>query len=749
MTELRRQASEGSALIKAAYGERTLPDEAVSEALRAHAEAVAAAAGLGAEAAKALVAAMTARRISPLLTPDCADGAIAAAQACAPQAVSARIEALLADRAAHRLAGILERLAEAVDGDDARTAAEAAQALGLSVDHLAELGGPSALKAAARGAKARDWDRLIRIEAGEETALLGLAEPMAAWLSAGGAVQIEQTVQSDAPVLVVVLDGPRLTAPLLDALTELSGAGITIRVAGLADAALRAGLAFGDAEATAFMTRALSGLKGLPTLQLAPVEPAVTAWLGCASSGSGPIETAVSEDALSDAARAGLAASGLDEDALADLAAIPGGRPALTALPGFDRARLKGRGLTDAAIDRIETAVGDGLSLASAFTRWVIGDDVIRNRLKLSPEACETDGRGLLKAIGVGQSDIARAEAALDAPSAAFAEALKDPQFRLLRGRAEIAPDVQIETAAALSGATGAPASLALSLTKAQDAGRLAALAHASGVGVRLSFAGGGEPDVRWREALAHKPAQKIAPQPLILAEPDAAPTRRRLPDRRKGYIQKAVVGGHKVYLHTGEFDDGDLGEIFIDMHKEGAAFRSLMNNFASAISIGLQYGVPLDEFVDAFVFTRFEPSGEVKGNDRITRATSILDYIFRELAVSYLDREDLAEIDAAHAGSDGLGRGEKDGARVPPPSPAQLISKGCSRGHLPDNIGVLNARKAPPDAGEARAPDPIDYLGEACGQCGHFTVRTHGAGTVCDACGARSTGPAPSVQEN
>src|SRR5262249_36602858 len=107
--------------------------------------------------------------------------------------------------------------------------------------------------------------------------------------------------------------------------------------------------------------------------------------------------------------------------------------------------------------------------------------------------------------------------------------------------------------------------------------------------------------------------------------------SRRKLPDRRKGYIQKASVGGHKVYLHTGEYEDGELGEIFLDMHKEGAAFRSLMNNFAVAISIGLQYGVPLEEFVDAFVFTRFEPAGEVAGNEAIRSATSILYYIFRE----------------------------------------------------------------------------------------------------------------------
>jgi len=118
---------------------------------------------------------------------------------------------------------------------------------------------------------------------------------------------------------------------------------------------------------------------------------------------------------------------------------------------------------------------------------------------------------------------------------------------------------------------------------------------------------------------------------------------RLKLPDRRKGYIQKVTIGNHKIYLHTGEYDDGKVGEIFIDMNKEGELVKSLMNNFAIAISLGLQYGVPLEEFVDAFIETKFEPSGKIGGNDRILSASSILDYIFRELAISYLGREDLA----------------------------------------------------------------------------------------------------------
>ena len=130
---------------------------------------------------------------------------------------------------------------------------------------------------------------------------------------------------------------------------------------------------------------------------------------------------------------------------------------------------------------------------------------------------------------------------------------------------------------------------------------------------------------------------------------------RSKMPDRRKGYIRKTTIGDHKIYLHTGEYNDGKVGEIFIDMNKEGELVKALMNNFAIAISLGLQYGVPLDEFVDAFIETKFEPSGEIHGNDRILNASSILDYIFRELAISYLGREDLAHTPSISKSSDGV----------------------------------------------------------------------------------------------
>ena len=193
---------------------------------------------------------------------------------------------------------------------------------------------------------------------------------------------------------------------------------------------------------------------------------------------------------------------------------------------------------------------------------------------------------------------------------------------------------------------------------------------------------------------------------------------RRRLPDRRKGYIQKAQVGGHKVYLHTGEYADGELGEIFIDMHKEGAAFRSLMNNFAIAVSIGLQYGVPLEEFVDAFVFTRFDPAGEVIGNDRIGQATSILDYVFRELGVSYLARADLAQAPAEDFSPNSVGEPE-------PAALSHLVSKGFARGVSPDNLVVL--------------PLPSHRRAEVCARCGDVAVVRKGLSMICETCGTRA----------
>jgi ribonucleoside-diphosphate reductase alpha chain len=204
---------------------------------------------------------------------------------------------------------------------------------------------------------------------------------------------------------------------------------------------------------------------------------------------------------------------------------------------------------------------------------------------------------------------------------------------------------------------------------------------------------------------------------------------REKLPGRRKGYTQKASVGGHKVYLRTGEYDDGRLGEIFIDMHKEGAAFRSLMNNFAIAISLGLQYGVPLEEYVDAFTFTRFEPSGPVQGNDTIKYATSILDYVFRELAVSYLDRFDLAHVDPSQAGFDALGKGVEEG-KPATATATKFMSRGLTRSRndrlvvMSGGTGAERGAAGSTDARAASGPSPGE--GQGGGSSGGSTARSN-----------------------
>jgi ribonucleoside-diphosphate reductase alpha chain len=250
---------------------------------------------------------------------------------------------------------------------------------------------------------------------------------------------------------------------------------------------------------------------------------------------------------------------------------------------------------------------------------------------------------------------------------------------------------------------------------------------------------------------------------------------RERLPQRRKGYTQKAIVGGHKVYLRTGEYADGRVGEIFVDMHKEGAAFRSLMNNFAIAISIGLQYGVPLEEFVEAYTFTRFEPSGLVEGNDAIKMSTSVLDYIFRELAISYLGRNDLSHVEQGDLRPDSVGRGlVEDGLPVGGSEAAQEAAAEVSRiaasgaGYTRSNLYVLNGRAAGNVAIAeeviAAAAQPIGltdgpavasahiaqaavvgvasgsafkgFEGDACPECGNFTMVRNGTCLKCTTCG-------------
>jgi ribonucleoside-diphosphate reductase alpha chain len=221
---------------------------------------------------------------------------------------------------------------------------------------------------------------------------------------------------------------------------------------------------------------------------------------------------------------------------------------------------------------------------------------------------------------------------------------------------------------------------------------------------------------------------------------------RRRLPDRRAGYTQKARIGGHKIYLRTGEYEDGTLGEIFLDMHKEGAAFRSMTNCFAIAVSLGLQHGVPLEEFLEAFQFVRFEPNGMVQGNPHIKMSTSIIDYIFRELAITYLGRHDLAQVSPEDLRGDALHR-EPDGGSAPPPRKGKAFETPRS-GHLnpvaenghtngPGPNGSTATKTATAD--KVRLARLKGYEGDPCSECGQLTLVRSGACCKCDSCGATS----------
>jgi ribonucleoside-diphosphate reductase alpha chain len=253
---------------------------------------------------------------------------------------------------------------------------------------------------------------------------------------------------------------------------------------------------------------------------------------------------------------------------------------------------------------------------------------------------------------------------------------------------------------------------------------------------------------------------------------------RRKLPQRRAGYTQKAIVGGHKIYLRTGEYEDGSLGEIFLDMHKEGAAFRSLMNCFAIAISLGLQHGVPLDEFADAFVFTRFEPNGIVQGHDRIKLVTSVIDYVFRELAISYLNRTDLVQVQPEDLRHTTMGKGSPDFTEEEVVSettyesePPQKVedrhlhppSRGMDRdewhpgngGNGGNGGGSATHNPGPSARAVATAPATSQqtrelrlriaearlkgYEGDPCGACASFTLVRNGTCLKCVSCGATS----------
>ncbi len=385
---------------------------------------------------------------------------------------------------------------------------------------------------------------------------------------------------------------------------------------------------------------------------------------------------------INQAVPSALRALGYPEHQIAEIEAYAVGHGSMGQAPGINPTTLRAKGFSDEKIDAVEKGLKSAFDIKFVFNRWTLGDDFLTRTLKVPAEKLSDPKFELLPFLGFAATEIDAANehicGAMTLEGAPFLKVEHYPVFDCAnpcgrKGRRYLSAESHIRMMAAaqpfISGAISKTINMPNDAT-VEDckaayhlSWRLALKANAlyrdgSKLSQPLNSALIGDDDEDAADALAALPpaartaqvAEKIVER--VVERVERLRSREKLPARRKGYTQKATVGGHKVYLRTGEYEDGRVGEIFIDMHKEGATFRSLMNNFAIAISLGLQYGVPLEEYVEAFTFTRFEPAGFVQGNDAIKNATSLLDYVFRELAVSYLSRSDLAHVDGDISGT-------------------------------------------------------------------------------------------------
>jgi ribonucleoside-diphosphate reductase alpha chain len=526
---------------------------------------------------------------------------------------------------------------------------------------------------------------------------------------------------------------------------------------------------------------------------------------------------------------------GYGDNEIAEIVAYAVGHGTLAEAPAINHDTLKAKGFTDEAIEKVEKALPTAFDVKFVFNKWTLGIDFLRE-LGIAPADLAAPNFDLLTHLDFTKREIEAANihvcGAMTVEGAPHLKPEHYPVFDCANpcgrtGKRFLSVDSHIRMLAAAQPFISGAISKTINMPNdASVADCKAAYIQSWKLGLKANalYRDGSKlsqplqsqliadededddaqdnvlaafldkPAAARATGLAEKIVEKVVERIVVMRE------RERMPDRRKGYTQKAVVGGHKVYLRTGEYDDGRLGEIFIDMHKEGAALRSLLNNFAIAVSLGLQYGVPLEEYVDAFTFTRFEPSGPVQGNDSIKYATSILDYVFRELAVSYLSRFDLAHVEPAEGNFDALGKGVEEGK----PSPdTRYVSKGLTRSRTdrlkvmpggsdssPSPLGGEGGVRSAPGGGpsskvtalsssapraevagtaalksepeaklspaqelehrsEARAHAKAaaaekraeakarGYEGEACGECGNFTLVRNGTCLKCDTCGS------------
>jgi ribonucleoside-diphosphate reductase alpha chain len=477
--------------------------------------------------------------------------------------------------------------------------------------------------------------------------------------------------------------------------------------------------------------------------------------------------------------------------------------------PALSHDSLKAKGFTDAVIAKLEQALASAFDVRFAFTKYALGEEFCRDVLKVPAEQLATYSFDLLNYLGYSKVEVEAANTyccgAMTVEGAPYLKAEHLPVFDCASpcgrsGKRFLSWESHVRMMAAvqpfISGAISKTINMpnAATIDDCKNAYMLAWSLALKAIALYRDGSKLSQPLAATLIANDNEDVEEAIQQVTELPNAQKAPVmaeriiekviervvqqagRDKLPDRRKGYTQKAIVGGHKVYLRTGEYEDGRLGEIFIDMHKEGAAFRSLINNFAIAISIGLQYGVPLEEYVDAYTFTRFEPAGAVQGNDAIKMATSVLDYIFRELAVSYLSRHDLAHVTPEDMNPSTVGQGDEQSALQDAETAMQeQVRKVASTGYVRANFKVVTgaqtiqqpvaanmtqpaaessfamavgaetmvmtapamsaaAAKQAERIGIARAKG---YEGEACPECGHLTMLRNGTCLKCDTCGA------------
>ncbi len=496
---------------------------------------------------------------------------------------------------------------------------------------------------------------------------------------------------------------------------------------------------------------------------------------------------------------------GYSEAKIEEIVSYAVGHGSIGNAPGINHTSLIGHGFGQQEIDKVEAALGSAFDIRFVFNQWTLGADFCTEVLGIPSDKLVDSNFDLLRHLGYSKADIDMAnDHVCGTMTLEGAPHLSVDHYHIFdcanpcgkMGKRFLSVNSHIHMMAAAQSFTSGAISKTINMPNdatIEDCQKAYELSWSLGVKANALYRDGsklsqplaaalledddeaaelmeeGNPQVK-AATLAEKVIEKVIVKEIVKGN-----ERSKMPERRKGYTQKAIVGGHKVYLRTGEYSNGALGEIFIDMHKEGAGFRAMMNNFAIAISVGLQYGVPLEEFVDAFTFTKFEPAGMVQGNDSIKNATSILDYIFRELAVSYLDRTDLAHVKPEGASFDDIGIGNEEGVRnVKEVSDTaatrslevlkQISSTGYLRKRLPQELMQQQETSSKiTDPGEVELAtmvaaksispvvesDPIldprakaklqGYEGDPCSDCGNYTLVRNGTCMKCNTCGGTS----------